>query len=481
LKAGVHPQTGQPTTFARFGSGDVYSWNAGGVQYMTGWKPYLTYTAAVATDGATRGRGTVTALDPQGRYVPMIVSGEGGVHAMENNATAPDNDLISGNSGYDTIYGGAGGDVIRGGIGRDWLLGQDGIDNIQGDGHGDSLDGGAGDDLLFGGAGEDTLVGQAGGDALYGGTENDRLYGGLYESNAYTYVDGTNRLYGEDGDDFLSGGNARDSMYGGANTDRLYGNGGDDWMDAGAAGEVSVGGDGYDLNAWVPVVRGAAAHDIDQGASNSCWLVAAISAASLREVDFASRIAYLGNGTYSVGLYSTSGVWTTQLVTFNGDRVAADADFNKDPEQEGEFWVTLVQRAYLTNRGMLIGSIGNGNSADPLRAFTGRASSTIATNDLNALRNALNANKNVIAGTWDPLPATGGPTGSARGVSTNMLVTDHAYTVVRLETLGNQTFVVMRNPQGVDNGATTWGNPNDGEVRVSWDDFSRSMESIVVN
>ena len=42
-------------------------------------------------------------------------------------------------------------------------------------------------------------------------------------------------------------------------------------------------------------------------------------------------------------------------------------------------------------------------------------------------------------------------------------------------------FVWVRNPWGYDGGATTYGDANDGFVRLSWSDFARSMDAYIIN
>lgn len=350
------------------------------------------------------------------------------------------NDHFRNNVGtlHAVAYGGAGNDSLIGDVLTDWLYGQDGDDY---------LNGWTGNDLLDGGTGNDRIYGGSGTDWCYGGTDNDRIFGG----DNYDYC------YGQDGNDYI---------------------------DAGSAGEYVDGGLGMDINAWVWAVGGATYNDVYQGGGPTCWLDSAISSAALHGVNFANRISYLGNQWYRVYLYNTSNVWTYEDVYFDGTVFNHDAQLN--PNQEGEFWALLVHRAYLESRGLSTTNAPSGWADGPLQAFMGQAANTYNDDNLSLIINSLNANRNVIADTAD----------SADDLSTNLLVPWHQYTVIRVETeVTNQTidlgwfniqvpvinfFVVMRNPWGVDGGSTTWGNANDGKIRVSWSDFVNSMDAIIV-
>lgn len=322
--------------------------------------------------------------------------------------------------------------------------------------------------IAYGGAGNDTLIGDGRTDWLYGEGDNDTIYG-----------------YG--GTDVLDGGAGNDKIYGGTGYDYLYGGDHDDFLDAGAAGESVTGGNGYDINAWVWAVNGATYDDVIQGASNACWIDSAMSSAAFHGVNFASRISYAGNNWYNVGIYSgvgTVGAYVTESVYFDGTVNSHDARLN--PNQEGETWALLTQRAYLELRGLSISATVPGNPGHPLQNFTGRNSTWIGM-DFNRMSTALSANQNVVCLTK----------GTADQLSTTMLVPFHAYTVMRVESEVTyipiwtgysymqmpvvNNFVVLRNPHGADNGGTTWGNPNDGLVRVSWADFSASMVSVAIN
>ena len=149
LRSGTHPLTGQATTFATFHNGDVYSWNAAGVQKVTAWKSSLKYTTGVATAGVTRDATPIIALNDRGIHVTMFVDGNGGVHSMEDNPSAPDNDALFGGGGADHLHGGYGNDNLYGGSQDDLLFGNDGNDGLYG---------GSGADDLYGLGGADRFL-----------------------------------------------------------------------------------------------------------------------------------------------------------------------------------------------------------------------------------------------------------------------------------------------------------------------------------
>lgn len=298
--------------------------------------------------------------------------------------------------------------------------------------------------------------GDTGNDTLYGGRGNDSLFGG----------DGDDKLYGGDGYDWLFGGDHRD------------------WLEAGSAGEPANGGSGIDWNAHVVAVNGAAWTDVVQGVGPTCWLNSAMSSAALRGLDFTTRISYAGNFTYTVTLFDNNGQYLLPtFVTFNGDVTSMDAQ----PDytfQEGESWAILVQRAYLQSRGLSLTNPPPGGADGPLTAFTGRATTwygrptngNLADTDLSVMASALSQGRNVIADTRD----------TAGALSTNLLVPWHQYTVVAVESVlvdaGHwQHTVVLRNPWGRDNNnGTSWGDANDGIIKISGNDFLRSMDGFYV-
>jgi hypothetical protein len=323
--------------------------------------------------------------------------------------------------------------------------------------------------LAYADAGNDTVYGNSGSDTVYGGTGNDYL--STQAGNDYVYgQDGEDRMYGGSNNDYMLGGNHNDIMYGGTGTDTLYGEGGDDFLDAGSWWEFANGGAGSDFNAYIWSVGGATAADARQGGAPVCSLISSIAAVSNSGVNLASRISYLGNGVYQVGLYNATGGWITENVVFEGKLNSADAV----PAVEGESWVVLTQRAYLESRGLSITSPPSFWPADTLEGLTGRTAtdywkgSGFSSTDIFNISGALSAGKAVVA--WTP---SGTP-------SVNTLVGNHAYTVMSINVFFNWgTFqwdatVTVRNPWGYD-GATASGVSSDGLITLSWSQFKSAM------
>ncbi len=102
--------------------------------------------------------------------------------------------------------------------------------------------GGRGDDVIRGYGGVDALFGDDGNDTLRGGAGDDRdnpstsafIEGGLFGST------GNDRLYGEAGDDDLRGGSGNDLLDGGLGADLMEGGQGNDTFVVDAVGDVVV-------------------------------------------------------------------------------------------------------------------------------------------------------------------------------------------------------------------------------------------------
>lgn len=364
--------------------------------------------------------------------------------------------------------------IFVGGGGSDWFKNATSVAT--------TADGGAGNDTLSGGSGNDNLCGGSENDFLYGNGGRDTLYGGLGNDNL-SGGDQEDTLKGEAGADTLYGGEGNDKLYGGADRDALHGQGGDDFLDVGSvpipsSPDTADGSFGIDINAQVAVVNGVSYADVFQGGGPTCWIAAAMSSVALRNpACVQNAVKYAGENTYDVSLYNPSGQPITQRVTFDGDRVGADARFSAD---EGEFWMVVWQRAYVLSRGGTFYSIGAGNSMDVMTAMTGRASTFISANPTSliladsawtTMTSALAAGKNVTALTW----------GDPSLVTTGLLEAWHYYTVLNLWTdPGSGTkYVVLRNPWGTD-GGTGYGD-DDGVVMVSWTHFRLSMCEVDIN
>jgi hypothetical protein len=302
------------------------------------------------------------------------------------------------------------------------------------------LYGGDGNDYLDAYHGNDYLDGQNGNDTLYGGADNDRLVGGY----------GNDLLYGQWGDD---------QLYGGGNYDRLYGGDGSDFLDDGSGNELSSGGAGYDYNAYHWAIGGATFDDIYQGSAPNCGTMAAISAVAHSGVNLANRIQYLGNGNYRVGLYVAPGQFSYVNVKFDGDVQPGDARPN--PNQEGDFWVTILNRALHTSVPGLANSPYKNDAFGRMLDKAGQpyTATPLSGADLFRIFMALRQKRPVIAA----------HSGHARAVLN-----------VRYETSTAQWVVDLRDPHGTDS-KWQYGNPGDGLITIPWTVFAGSdFENYVV-
>jgi Ca2+-binding RTX toxin-like protein len=372
------------------------------------------------------------------------------------------NDILYGREGDDQLYGGFGNDQLYGGTGKNSIHdgpGNDLVDFSQNavaisfatDGGNDQVIGTPFDDQITGSAGNDRLEGRGGDDRLYGGYGDDQLYGGL----------------------------GNDRLFGGPGTDALHGEAGNDWLEAGSPGETADGGTGAaDWNAYVWAVGGAASTDVRQGGAPTCWLLAAVSGVA-RETDLGTRISYLGNYIYRVNFLQAGGQgWYHEDVYFDGTTNSGDPV----PAVKGESWVLLHQRAYLQHIGVdwsKPSTIGGGTSDGILTALTGRSSWSYQPDggvvDQFYIKTYLALGREVVAGTW---------AASVKPLSTSLLVAWHAYTVLGVgvsSATGEILTVRLRNPWGYDGGATTYGDPSDAEIVISWSDFTKSMSGYCIN
>ncbi len=350
-----------------------------------------------------------------------------------------------------------------------------------------SIRGGSGNDTMFGGTGVDTFYGDSGNDVLQGGRGNDRL----------------------------EGGSENDRIFGGSGYDYLYGQAGNDFLDDGGGSNYLAGGEGLDFNARVTALRGATMNDVNQDASPTCGCLASIGAVARTGANLSSLITYLGVGDtgitakYQVKLHDGDR-WRNHIVEFDGTLITGMVDgatrtfdavpvtdnvsTNKGCEQQS--WVTILQRAYLQKQGVnwrsprAIDENGRCDPEEAMTAFNGKRTiqydagfldSELDREDRIRIINSLRAGKAVVAGTFD----------EASDLSTEKLVRNHAYTVIRTYTrFDGMTMFVLRNPWAYDGGTDKNGNgridgadsnPGDALVEVTWDGFKKSVEDYWVN
>ena len=361
------------------------------------------------------------------------------------------------------FYGNGGGDyfsnrtnlrtIAYGGEGNDSLFGSNANDTLHGEGGNDSLVGGLGNDELHGNAGRDYLWGDMAGQDNYPLSGDDRLYGG-------------------DGLDDLIGGAGNDVLYGGNDFDYLYGNLGDDFLDGGNGGAYYHGGQGLDFRADQFIHNNATRNDVEQTKTGACWFLAPLGAVA-EKTNMTNYISYQGNGLYQVQLYNGSR-WVGVDVKFEGIASVHKADANvtralgsdtwaNNSDCEGEYWVTLMQRGMLKNRGVDYTSqaacenafkggwfgIGSGNSVADGFKLLGQSASTswVWANWRTGIDDAL------INRMSDALRAGKGVTATFDVNKKDMFNGLHEFEVVAITRTGSiaNEIITIRNPWGHDN------------------------------
>jgi|GEM_PF-514143 ELWxxDGT repeat protein len=382
--------------------------------------------------------------------------------------------------------GGAGNDTLYGGEFDDQLAGDSGDDKLYGRGGNDTIFGGTGNDYIEGGDGQDTLLCGLGDDTAKGGAGADYIDGS----------DGADRFEGGADDDTMFGGAGNDVLFGGAGNDTMNGEDGNDFLDGGGeANDWYNGGKGNDLAANQWVINGAFREDVIQQQVPSCWFLAALCATADKiqnnagqSVSLADRITYLGDGQYSVTLYNVSryngftrrnGLFVSQQVEFTGAHWAdvaprVNGDVNADNAAcEGEFWVTLFERAMLRLRASQQGRSLNyldpnvvsreaGGYCDEGFRMVGvdatrvnAAAGTITDAQFTQLRNHYNSGLPIIA------DFNGGHSKLVNGV--------HSYELT--EILANVGQVRLYNPWGRDGNQIE--GADDGYVTLTFEEFRR--------
>jgi hypothetical protein len=303
------------------------------------------------------------------------------------------------------------------------------------------------------------------------------------------------QVFGGLGADLLIGGEGNDSLYGGRHADTLVGNSGNDDLYGGNGIDTLEGGRGFDYYHDVfdldqPVQGLPYYADVLQADEGSCAFTAALAAVASQEANsnsmssLTNRIARVGQYHYQVDLYNlTSKQWEAVDVYFDGSWNDYEAR-SRDPR---EFWTMLYDRAYRTIMypqtnyqaawaanalSTLTGYaarywINQWRSNPPPGA--GRPFVYQARYFQNVIRENLNLRIPIVVGT---------PKSFAADQNTaDLLVDDHSYTVVRIDTAGN---VTLRNPWGHDNDppGRTYGEPKDGFITLTWNEFANSIYQI---
>src|SRR5262249_26636897 len=138
-----------------------------------------------------------------------------------------------------------------------------------------------------------------------------------------------------------------------------------------------------------------------------------------------------------------------------------------------------------SNQAMLQNGRSRAIALTTLPANPATIDTVLTDSDKQLLENALHGGKDVIANTWT--------TPEHQAVTQRAgLVYSHSYTVVNIGTDNSGTFVVLRNPWGVDTSsgaidswstsdrvAFTLGNASDGYVKIRWDTFRQLFPTVV--
>lgn len=401
---------------------------------------------------AVSGVGTRTSV-PTTWVRAITVNGGWGNDRLDTSAV-PVSALLNGNGQSDTLIGGSAQDFLNGDEGDDWLYGRGGID------------------YMFGGPGRDNLIGGEGGDYLYGGTENDILYGEA----------GTDFLRGERGDDTLVGGSEIDNFDGGIGdadrTDAVYGE---------SASNLENAMTGPSL-----IVNGARGTDIRQYSnpygvfySHLSGMASILTARGRNlaneRIEFKGRDS-VGNAYYTVNLFTSSGAPVTRTVVYNGSTAG-------EPERvDGEVWVSIFERAFMDqvraedptaslwtrywdHRTVMMIVNGSSEAVHMLDHLSVTFGAKLGDEHFENIASAVEASKLVTAATW---------TTPGRGRSTTAVLNSHNYTVVGVNRVSKT--ITLRNPWGydIDSSGTPSGDPWDGLVTISWDNFRGSFQGYNV-
>jgi hypothetical protein len=189
--------------------------------------------------------------------------------------------------------------------------------------------------------------------------------------------------------------------------------------------------------------------DIQQGAGDTCWILASIAALEHSGRHLEGRIVSLGNNYYQVPLYNwkdwlhrpTGGFRVeTEKVYFDGTTTSADPKY--DPKDPHSAWVVIMQRVIQAihdyDSSQLAANPHSGWAGDALGVLTGKATKTVGAQDANVQKIILGALKSntIVMGT----------NGNAK-----TLVAGHSYAVIGSYNEG----LVLYNP---------WGSP----VKAPW-------------
>lgn len=342
-------------------------------------------------------------------------------------------------------YGGDGNDYLRGGLGADTLSGQNGDDTLV------SLDQAA--DVLYGDAGFDSFwvngtAGGAGSDTIVDAEPNE--------------AGNTHRITG-----FANGADLT------PNGDNIA-----DPTDSGTTMRVDAPlfAPRVSLPPYLNFPGGPVADDIRQGSIGDCWMLSTLSATADRSPNaIRQTVADLGDQTYAVELggryYRVDADLPVNSTTVTDGRY--DLKFAKQGVLNS-LWVPVVEKAYAQFRtgANTYSSLDGGWMRDALKALGATDVTSLWQKDssgqgaLNNIAAQFAQGRTVTMAFWEP-PAD------------VPLIGQHAYMVdrVNLDSNGNVTSVVVRNPWGTD-GAGDDGK-DDGYVTLTASMLNRTGDWLI--
>lgn len=373
---------------------------------------------------------------------------------------------LSGGNGNDLLVGADGDDQLIGGAGNDRLVGMGGNDWEWGDAGNDVIDGSNGDDNLYGGAGNDRLSGGNGDDVIVsiGGGDRDSVQGGNGFDSFWADDSYNERILDASSDELDNHAVHRvasfEPEFGYSVSKELNGQ---DLLDPDL-----ISGDGtvyQDFGShYLFSADGPTLDDVNQGALGDCYFLAQVgSFAQVNPNIIRQSVVDLGDGTFAVQFVDDYGAPTFYRVDgelpVNDSGELAYAGFGADDS----VWVGIMEKAwcFAHNDGDNASLDQGGFSIDVAKAM-GHDGLDVDTNDvtvgtmMDSIETAIGNGMSVTAGTYGDLPENG------------VLVAGHAYTVVGVERGDDgATYLVVRNPWGIDNDPNTRDGNQDGYVYLT--------------
>lgn len=233
-------------------------------------------------------------------------------------------------------------------------------------------------------------------------------------------------------------------------------------------------------------IDGAKPEDVQQGQIGDCYFPAAMAAIAKANPDAINNLVKdNGDGTYTVTFKQkdwASGRFKDVAIKVDGDlyvrsyggALYGHSSNSSDPKKM-ELWFPLVEKAYAQWKGSY-NEIGNGgHSSNVFEAVLGKDGQDmyVSTGNLDrvfdTIKKAVDAKQPVAAGTY-------GESEEARYTNSGVYA-DHAYSILGYEQVGNEKFVIMRNPWGesepAGNGA------NDGIFKLKLSEFGKLYQNLM--